>query len=612
MDDSTRFSTGFASLPATASTAGENENDPDLLPDPDEGFVLFPEDEPSGDPSTSFPDATKPDHYYPSKSQCAHGDDEEEQHILGTIIVRVVAARGLDEPPHHQRETGGLRGVFRQSQAPATNPYASLKFGSTTQRTSELYSTLDPVWPRDEVFFMDVSLPVSQLTHSAETPLSSSSSSSEEVHHEDAAPEALDDPFYSYQKPDNTALTVAIFHSESGSNNLGKHKHKDKLGEGGTVSGDSDDAFLGMASIDLAALFTGMVPELDEWVPLHGTASDHHHVGHQEHYRSSNRHRTTRGAAVRIVCEYEPSDAPPKPGDICRFTKFCHPRDLYPLEPSRSYKVDTVRGNGTAVILSYESPEGWLLSFQAHRNMLFTEERHVSPLNTAQDELQTLGERLAVSPLIAAVTETAERVLDDGLVGIAGEIVKGSAFVFDRWFRGGVDTVIRDLRDVTNLDGRHNQDAIGESLEIGLGSSASLDDASDDGVDNAESCAEHEPAALDPIEEQQGEALPNMPPCPITGFPMVDPVVAADGHTYERRAIRRWLGTSDKSPMTGSVLLHKELVPNYGLLSSIEEAATREDNNRESYLASSFDTHVLVDSDDERKPPPNTDANAHA
>merc|ERR1712232_1517533 len=106
---------------------------------------------------------------------------------------------------------------------------------------------------------------------------------------------------------------------------------------------------------------------------------------------------------------------------------------------------------------------------------------------------------------------------------------------------------------------------------------------------NAESCAEHEPAALDPIQEQEGEALPNMPPCPITGFPMVDPVVAADGHTYERRAIRRWLGTSDKSPMTGSVLLHKELVPNYGLLSSIEEAATREDNNRESYLASSFD-----------------------
>ena len=54
---------------------------------------------------------------------------------------------------------------------------------------------------------------------------------------------------------------------------------------------------------------------------------------------------------------------------------------------------------------------------------------------------------------------------------------------------------------------------------------------------------------------------------------MIDPVVAADGHTYERSAIARWLSTSNRSPMTGSILPHKNLVTNYGLLSSIEEAA---------------------------------------
>lgn len=48
----------------------------------------------------------------------------------------------------------------------------------------------------------------------------------------------------------------------------------------------------------------------------------------------------------------------------------------------------------------------------------------------------------------------------------------------------------------------------------------------------------------------------------------VDPVVAADGHTYERRAISRWLRSNDTSPLTGGILLHKELVPNYLLLSS--------------------------------------------
>ena len=56
----------------------------------------------------------------------------------------------------------------------------------------------------------------------------------------------------------------------------------------------------------------------------------------------------------------------------------------------------------------------------------------------------------------------------------------------------------------------------------------------------------------------------------------MDPVVAADGFTYERSAITRWLKTSNKSPMTGSILIHREVVPNYGLVSNIQEVTARE------------------------------------
>ena len=52
--------------------------------------------------------------------------------------------------------------------------------------------------------------------------------------------------------------------------------------------------------------------------------------------------------------------------------------------------------------------------------------------------------------------------------------------------------------------------------------------------------------------------------------------MAADGFTYERCAILRWLKSSNKSPMTGSILIHKEVVPNYGLVSNIQEATARE------------------------------------
>merc|ERR1711879_402376 len=38
--------------------------------------------------------------------------------------------------------------------------------------------------------------------------------------------------------------------------------------------------------------------------------------------------------------------------------------------------------------------------------------------------------------------------------------------------------------------------------------------------------------------------------CPLTGRLMIDPVVAADGHTYERRAIEEYLKLSNYSPVT--------------------------------------------------------------
>ena len=43
---------------------------------------------------------------------------------------------------------------------------------------------------------------------------------------------------------------------------------------------------------------------------------------------------------------------------------------------------------------------------------------------------------------------------------------------------------------------------------------------------------------------------------------MVDPVLAADGHTYERAALQQHLLHSRLSPVTGAALLHTRLLPN--------------------------------------------------
>ena len=59
--------------------------------------------------------------------------------------------------------------------------------------------------------------------------------------------------------------------------------------------------------------------------------------------------------------------------------------------------------------------------------------------------------------------------------------------------------------------------------------------------------------------------------CPITTEVMSDPVMAADGHAYERSAIERWLATKSTSPLTGGALEHPYLTPNHMLRRQIRE-----------------------------------------
>lgn len=62
--------------------------------------------------------------------------------------------------------------------------------------------------------------------------------------------------------------------------------------------------------------------------------------------------------------------------------------------------------------------------------------------------------------------------------------------------------------------------------------------------------------------------------CPITHERMCDPVIAADGHSYERRAIEDWLSNSVISPITGAKLPHLNLIPNRNLRAVIQSVAS--------------------------------------
>ena len=64
------------------------------------------------------------------------------------------------------------------------------------------------------------------------------------------------------------------------------------------------------------------------------------------------------------------------------------------------------------------------------------------------------------------------------------------------------------------------------------------------------------PQSLPPSAEPPDDYL-----CPITQELMSDPVLAADGHAYERQAILQWIERKATSPMTGEALTTPQVTP---------------------------------------------------
>ena len=69
---------------------------------------------------------------------------------------------------------------------------------------------------------------------------------------------------------------------------------------------------------------------------------------------------------------------------------------------------------------------------------------------------------------------------------------------------------------------------------------------------------------------------------------MLDPVIAADGHTYERAALQGWLTDHGNfSPVTGQPLQHARMVDNVLIRSAISKHREQQESNPQWTLQSS-------------------------
>ena len=471
-------------------------------------------------------------------------DHEYSEYILGTLIVRLVSAKDLKPVINGFQQAGALFGKGKPNQlnqnynrrnyqtsnsrrkmvmSGTSNPYATVVFGKQSERSRSVIDTLNPSWPRDEEFCFDVTLPVPKLSQSDEALQNGKASEVKES---------------CTNMPIKPMLTFALWH-EPVDLKSSKGDPPKKANYGIDLMETGSDDFLGICSIDVTSVITGKQPHLDDWFDLGGGEDI--------------------AGRVRLKIGYEPSDTPFRPGDSVRMTGFVNPLDLFPIPRNQIFRVDDVI-NEDEVIISYKTTEKWKCNFLAHRYMLISVKRHETALERYQEEILELSHRLSYSPAVDAVSQTITRLPEEGILFIGVEAAFRSVDLMGRWMNGGVRVIADDVIHATNLDGRHNP-SVDDNISISTSSSHQFES-----FDNLNVNSEDDDLSI------ENEAKNGMPCCPISGLPMKDPVVAADGHTYERAAISRWLRESDTSPLTGERLPHKELAPNYLLISSFEES----------------------------------------
>ena len=78
-----------------------------------------------------------------------------------------------------------------------------------------------------------------------------------------------------------------------------------------------------------------------------------------------------------------------------------------------------------------------------------------------------------------------------------------------------------------------------------------------------------------PFIKMSTPSIPNEWLCPITLSILRDPVIAADGHTYERSEMEKWIAAAGsrpaRSPKTNEVLSSYQLLPNHALRNTIND-----------------------------------------
>ncbi|CAI5727541.1 hypothetical protein KXD40_005624 [Peronospora effusa] len=342
----------------------------------------------------------------------------------------------------------------------------------------------------------------------------------------------------------------------------------------------------------------------------------------------------------------------PRKGDIVRLTGFGGLEYYSKILPP-GVRLEVLDMFQDQVFAQTRSQEGWLLSFELHRNLVHVE-RRPSILHDASEHLHNQVARvyqfravMGAKRVWRALPDTPRAQLESSAAFVAffgtqaystmmhsvHDLLRSGVYSGVHTFMSSSKDAYGQVKDefvrvywsaprrVTsgNFDGGYDDDLIDCGPRTNRGHIVRAFTAADrlaiDFEDHEEEMMMHWKTYedSDDFKQQEGEEegdedepVPEQLIGPITGCPMLDPVVAADGHSYEREAILQWFATSDISPMTGMHMPTKQIFSNFTLRQLSEEvqaAATRRQqakrrrHHRHSAALAQVDEQALIEED---------------
>ena len=352
-------------------------------------------------------------------------------------------------------------------------------------------------------------------------------------------------------------LKLAVFAKKSGKGGKKIMEPSTKKKDSGFDEYDGESQYVGECSINITRVLTGKTPYFDEWCTLHNDSI----TGLEDLEDGAGR--------VRVVVEYEPTDAPPKSGDVCIFAniypameKEMYPVPLYSVRTNRqiyrsgsitsfdkstSASSTTLSSAGSSslssksststqlirqpkqfhveesvgdhVVLSYTSPENWKVTFETHRYNLLVTHRYCGTVEKVQEGLLDFCDNISQSPMADVLMKTAKEIPDEGLVYVGAGAVGAAGSLLERWVEVGLNGALEDVVNAANLDGRYSH--LSDDEEDEEEGETEEEDAHQHGNSQTQGSPLKSAVAKKDLEEpaEEKKALPGMPECPITGQP---------------------------------------------------------------------------------------------